>query len=140
MNIDDCLEKGYLKTIEVDVRLVQKELNEANYDFDSANKAYNSGDTKWCIIKCYYSMFHAAKAVLFRLGYQEKKHIAILAVLEELNKKGKIKSKLITNFRASMSAREDADYNYIYSNEIASYDLNITEEFIKAMEEFINSS
>jgi uncharacterized protein (UPF0332 family) len=137
MNLAECLEKKYLKKINVDEKLIEKELNEADYDLNSAINAYNSGDNKWCIIKCYYSMFHAAKATLFKLGYQEKKHIAVLIVLEELNNKGKLNGKFITDFRASMSAREDADYNYVYSNEIASYDINITEEFVKKMKEIV---
>lgn len=139
MNIDECLEKEYLKKIEIDEKLITKEFNEADYDLESANRAYNSGDNKWCIVKCYYSMFHAAKGVLFKLGYKEKKHIAVLIVLETLNKDGKLEGKFITNFRAAMKAREDADYNYTYSSETASYDLEITEEFVNAMKIFVNT-
>ncbi|MCK4521535.1 MAG: HEPN domain-containing protein [Nanoarchaeota archaeon] len=134
MNINDCLERGYLAETKPDKELSDKELNEAKYDLEKAEKAFKEEDYKWCIVKCYYSMFHAAKAILFKLGYVEKRHIAILIVLEELNKKGKIESKFITNFKASMTAREDADYHYSYSKEIAEYELTIAEEFLKEME------
>ena len=134
MNINDCLERGYLAETKPDKELSDKELNEAKYDLEKAEKAFKEEDYKWCIVKCYYGMFHAAKAVLFKLGYVEKRHIAILIVLEELNKKGKIESKFITNFKASMTAREDADYHYSYSKEIAEYELTIAEEFLEEME------
>src|SRR3989344_9642554 len=130
MNVNDCLEKGYLTSSKPDKELSDKELNEAKYDLEKANKAFKEEDFKWCIVKCYYSLFHATKAVLFKLGYIEKRHIAVLIVLEELNKKGKIESRFITNFKASMSAREDADYHYSYSKETAEYELGIAKEFL----------
>ena len=131
MNINNCLEKGYLQKSEPANDLAGKELNEAKYDLDKAEKAFKEEDYKWSIVKCYYSMFHAAKSVLFKLGYIEKRHIAVLIVLEELNKKGKIESKFITNYKASMTAREDADYRYSYSKETAEYELSITREFLE---------
>ncbi|MDO8740464.1 MAG: HEPN domain-containing protein [Candidatus Woesearchaeota archaeon] len=137
MNIKDCLEKGYLVKTKPDEELGNKELNESKYDLNKAEEAFENEDSKWCIVKCYYSMFHAAKAVLFKLGYVEKRHIAILIVLEELNKQGKIESKFITNFKASMTAREDADYHYSYSKEIAEYELDIAKEFVKEMERIL---
>src|SRR3989338_6499882 len=137
MNIKDCLEKGYLAKSKPDKELSEKELNEARYDFGKAEMAFNEEDYKWCIVKCYYSMFHAAKAILFELGYVEKRHIAVLIVLEELNKEGKLESKCITNFKASMTARKDADYHYSYSKETAEYELVTTREFLGIIENLL---
>jgi len=75
---------------------------------------------------------------LFKLGYIEKRHIAVLIVLEELNKKGKIESRFITNFKASMSAREDADYHYSYSKETAEYELGIAKEFLEEIKRLLH--
>jgi len=138
MNIKDCLEKGYLAKSKPDKELSEKELNEARYDFGKAEMAFNEEDYKWCIVKCYYSMFHAAKAILFKLGYTEKKHIAVLIVLEELNKQGKLESRFITNFKASMSARQDADYHYSYSKETAEHEITIAKEFLEDMGRLVN--
>ena len=134
MNIKTCIDKNYLIKIEPDKELSSKELKESKYDFESAKTAFNNSDFKWCIVKSYYSMFHSAKAILYKLGYREKKHIAILIVLEELNKNGILESKHITNFKASMSAREEADYHYSYTKEIAEYELGIAKEFLKEIE------
>ena len=132
------MEKGYLTSSKPDKELSDKELNEAKYDLEKANKAFKEEDFKWCIVKCYYSLFHATKAVLFKLGYIEKRHIAVLIVLEELNKKGKIESRFITNFKASMSAREDADYHYSYSKETAEYELGIAKEFLEEIKRLLH--
>lgn len=137
MDIDYCLEKGFLVKIDIDEELVNKELREASYDLDKAGKALDDEDFKWAIIKAYYSMFHAARAVLFRLGLNEKKHFAVGVVLEDLNKKGKLESKFVNYFNAAVSSREDADYHYIYSKEIALYNVKIAEEFLTGMKKLL---
>ena len=79
-------------------------------------------------------MFHAAKSILFMLGYIEKKHIAVITVLEYLNKHGKIESRFINDFKASMTAREDADYHYSYPREIAETELENCADFLDMAE------
>ena len=137
MNIKQCLDKEFLKKIKPDKELSEKELNEANYDLEKAKKALDENDFKWSIVKSYYAMFHSAKAVLLNLGYKEKKHIAIIAVLEDLNKKGKLENKFLNYFKAAMSAREDADYHYSYSEEIAKYEYGCAKEFLEKMKKLI---
>ena len=74
MDVEDFVIKGWLEKTAVDERLVKKEFEEADYDLAKAKDALEESDFKWCIIQAYYSMFHAAKALLFRLGFREKKH------------------------------------------------------------------
>ena len=138
MNIKTCLERGYLRKIIIDNKLINKELKESDYDYSKAILAHNEKDYKWSIVKCYYSMFHAAKAMLFKLGYLERKHIAIIIVLEDLNKKGKLSSNFVNYYKASISAREDADYHYSYSKDTSEYELEIAEKFNDEMKKLIN--
>ncbi|HLC95871.1 MAG TPA: HEPN domain-containing protein [Candidatus Nanoarchaeia archaeon] len=137
MDIRSCIEKGFLKKIAPDSQLSVKEMAESQYDLVQAQKTFNDGDFKWSIVKSYYSMFHAAKAVLYSLGYAEKKHIAIAVVLEELNKKGKLELKYTIDFKAALSAREEADYHYAYGKESAEYSIVIAKAFGKKMKEMI---
>lgn len=139
MDVQECLEKRYLVLEKVSQDLIDKELKEGDYDFDKAKKAFNDRDYKWSIIKSYYSMFHSAKAVCFKLGYREKKHFAVLVVLEDLNKKGKLEVKFVNDFSAAISAREGADYRYAYSPERAEQSLEIAKEFNEKMKEIISS-
>lgn len=138
MNLKDCLERRYLIKSKPDKELSDKELNESRYDLDKAVKAFEDEDYKWCIVKCYYAMFHAAKSILFKIGYIEKRHIAALIVLEDLSIKGKIENRFVIDYKAAMSAREDADYNYSYSKETAEHDLRICKEFLEMVEKLLN--
>ena len=138
MNIQDCLRERFLVKIKPASDLIQKEIAEANYDLEKAKKAFSDEDWKWAIVKTYYSMFHAARAVLFKIGLREKKHFAIGIVLEDINKKGKLEIKYINNFNAALSSREDADYHYIHSKEAAGHNLEIAEDFLNRMKRLLN--
>ena len=131
MDLDECLEKGYLVKESPAKDLVDKELKESEYDFKRAEIALKDLDYKWAIIKSYYSMFHSAKAICFKLGYREKRHVATLIILEYLNKEGKLEIKYINDFKAAISARESADYRYTYTKENASLMTGICKEFNK---------
>ena len=137
MDIEKCLEEGYLMKEKADEKLITKEIEESKYDFQKAKDAFEAEDYKWAIIKCYYSMFHAAKAVCFRAGYREKRHFAVLIVLEDLNKKGKLEIRFVNDFNAAMSLREGADYRYAYSKERAENSLRMAEEFNVRMFELL---
>ena len=82
-------------------------------------------------------MFHSARAILFKLGLRERKHFVISVVLEDLNNRGKLESIYVNDFKAAISAREDADYHYSYSKESALHVLEIAEEFNDKMIELI---
>ena len=140
MDIESCLREGFLQQIKVERDLIGKEIEEAKYDIGKAERALEDGDFKWSIVKSYYSMFHAARAVLFSLGLKERRHFAIRVVLEDLNAKGKLESKFISDFSAALGAREDADYRYTYSQETADYLLKAAGDFLARMERLARKS
>lgn len=137
MDIRECIEKRFLSKTKPAPDLVRKELDESGYDYESAEKAFSGKDWKWAIVKSYYCMFHAARAVLFKLGLKETRHFAIGIVLEDLSKKGKLESKFVNYFNAAVSSREDADYHYAYSKETAEHTLEMAEEFLERMKELL---
>ncbi len=108
MDIEGCIREGFLARISPDSELVTKEFAEADYDLKAAEKAWEDKDCKWCIVKSYYCMFHAARAVLFGLGLREKRHFAIGVVLEDLNKKGKLESSFVNDFRMQQMVDKSA--------------------------------
>lgn len=133
MDIESCLREGFLRRVKVERDLIEKEFEEARYDLGKAGRALEGGDFKWSIVKSYYSMFHAARAVLLSLGLRERRHFAIRVVLEDLNAKGKLESKFISDFSAALVAREDADYRYTYTQETAAYLLGAAGDFLVRM-------
>ena len=139
MDINECIEKRFLEKIKPAIDLVEKELREAEYDIEKAENAFEDEDYKWCIVKAYYTIFHAARALLFKIGLREKRHFAIRVVLEDLNKQGKLEMKYVNDFNAAVSSREDADYHYTYSKEIADHNLEIANEFLDRIKILINN-
>jgi len=133
MDIEECIEKRYLLREKPSKDLIDKELAEADYDLSKATKRFAEQDFKWAIVASYYAMFHSARAVLFKLGYREKRHFAVAVVLENLNKEGLLEKRFVDSFKAAMSSREDADYNYTYSEDSARHIVGIAEGFVKQM-------
>lgn len=137
MNIQECIEQGYLRRMEPDQKTIEKELKESEYDLERAIHALEEKDFKWCIVKSYYSMFHAARAVLFSLGLREKRHFAVQVVLEDLNKKGKLESIYLDYFSSAMEWREAADYRYSHSEETAIDIVEDAKKFLSKMNELL---
>jgi uncharacterized protein (UPF0332 family) len=137
MDIEACLKEGFLQRIKIESDLIKKEVEEARYDLDRAKRAFEDGDFKWSIVKSYYSMFHAARAVLFSLGLRERRHFAIRVVLDDLSARGKLESKFISDFSAALGAREDADYRHTYSQETGDYLLMAADDFLRRMKALI---
>ena len=131
MRLEEAIEKGYLEKINIDKELISKEINESDYDFESANREFKSKDWKSTIVRAYYSMFHASKALLFSMGYKERKHIGILIILQYLENEAKLEKGISNDFKAALFARESADYKYTYSKERAESMLKIAENFNK---------
>lgn len=139
MNVEECLRKGFLKKIKVEKELVEKELEESKRDFEDSKTSFKMGKFKWAIIQSYYSMFHAARAVLFSLGLKERRHSAIPVVLEYLVKKKKLEPRFVNDFKAGIFTREEADYEAEYSQDRAESLLEIAEEFNKRMRNVLES-
>lgn len=123
------LKERKLLRIRADRKLILKEIEGATYDLAKAKRSLDDNDAKWAIVKAYYAIFHAARALLFSKNFREKSHRALLVALRELFR-NKIKPELLDAFEHGMDLREEADYSMIYSEESA-------QELIESAEEFV---
>jgi uncharacterized protein (UPF0332 family) len=99
---------------------IKKELNGARYDLKRAKVSLDESDYKWATIEAYYSMFHAARALLYVAGYRERSHSALLVALRELYvKAGKLAQSELDNFENAMNLRQEADYSLSFYEESA---------------------
>ena len=137
MDFDDAVKRGLLQKVATDKKMIEKEIKNAEYDIDKAKNSLEEEDYKWAVIKAYYSMLDASRALLFSIGFREKKHFAITVALEELARNNKIDLKLVSDFHAALSAREDANYRNTYSKETADYIVEIAEEFLKSVKKLL---
>jgi uncharacterized protein (UPF0332 family) len=136
MSFYGCLKKRLLIRINPDTELSEKEFISANEDLDRSKHTKDvDKNFKWAIVQAYYSMFHAAKAVLYLIGLKERSHGCIADALEKLSEKGLIQSIVVDQFKSCMESREDADYRNVYSEEEAGRNVGAAEEFLKKMRE-----
>lgn len=127
--VSRLLKSRKLLRIRADRKLILKEMEAARYDLARARRSLEDDDAKWAIVKAYYGMFHAARALLFSRNFREKSHRALLAALRELFRNS-IEPTFFDAFEHGMDMREEADYSMIYSEESA-------EELIESAERFL---
>ena len=75
------LRERKLLRIRADKKLVLKEIEGASYDLRRARKSLDDDDAKWAIVKAYYAMFHAARALLFSKGFSRRAFAAAANLL-----------------------------------------------------------
>ncbi len=77
-NFSDCLKSGMIRSYSASKDEIIKEFGRSDNDLARAKETIKAGDYKWSTIQAYYSMFHAARALLLSSGYREKSHKCIL--------------------------------------------------------------
>ena len=77
------LEERKLQRIQPKKDIILKEMESAGYDLRKSRSSLEEEDYKWAIVQAYYSMFHAARALIYSKGYRERSHRACLVALKE---------------------------------------------------------
>lgn len=139
ISFDSCLSAKKLIKIEIEPELIQSEMREAEKDLASAKKDYQIKDWKWATTKAYYSMFHAAKSLLYFKGFKERhSHACLIEGFKELYvKEGLLPLRFAEYLEAGKSRREDATYELVYSEEIASTYVRAAEEFVEKSKQLL---
>jgi uncharacterized protein (UPF0332 family) len=123
-----------IQKIETDRQLVLKEIRGAGQDLASARSSIKGGNPKWATVQAYYSMFHAARALLYSKGYREKSHRALLTALKELKGDiGELTPEMVRSFGEAMDLREEADYGLEFSEESAKGLIDDADAFLKTV-------
>jgi len=134
MDLGQLVAAGLIQKVGPAKDLAEKEFKEADYDIGHAREALEAKNHKWAIVEAYYAVFHSAKGIMFLMGYREKSHFAVGEYLSTLSRDGKLESRYVNDFKAAMSARQAADYDYDYSREKAEAVVSLAEEFLDRME------
>jgi len=130
------IEERKLTKIKIDRKLVLKEIDGAISDLEEAKDSLSRKKFKWATIQGYYSMFHAARALLYSKGFREKSHYALLVALRELFS-NQLGTQYIRNFDEAMSLREEADYGLIFSEEGAKEVIDDAKKFSNKAKEIL---
>ena len=124
--------------IKPDKALVLKEIEGAESDLTTAKESLEDCNFKWVTIQGYYSIFHAARALLFSEGFREKSHFALLVGIQELFNQ-KLEESLIQGFRDAMDLRQAADYGLTFSAETSVIVIETAEKFLLRTKELLDN-
>ena len=83
MKLEDCFEERLLRRIEPDHEKAERSLEIAKNKLEMGKEALDKGLPDASLIYAYTSMFHSARALLYKDGIQEKSHICLVLYLKE---------------------------------------------------------
>jgi uncharacterized protein (UPF0332 family) len=131
----ECLKNRKIIPFPRALNLVKKELSAAKDDLDEAKDRLKNGKHKYATINSYYSIFHAARALLYSKGYRERSHHCLSVALEVLfAQTRKMNIRYVRIFKNSMYLRENADYSSSFSKENAHLSVCNAQEFFEMAE------
>lgn len=135
-----CIERKKIVAFPDGKRLVTKELESAQEDLENAKFGLDHGKSKWPTIQCYYSMYHAARALLFSRGYRDKSHFCLFQAIKSLFvETGILGRKFTEAFYNAMILRENADYRSRFSKSDALLLLDRAEDFLSNAREILGN-
>ena len=127
-----CLEKKKILPFGRGKDLVKKEISIGESDLLDAKAGFQEKRYKWTTIQAYYSMFHAARALIYHKGYREKSHYCLSIALRALYvETGKLDAQAGRDFLNAMNLREAADYEAEFSEAGATAVISTAEKFIE---------
>jgi len=135
-----CLKNQKIKNFTPGKKLAMKEIKVAESDFEQARISFiDSNNYKWSTIQCYYSMFHAARALLYTKNYREKSHYCLIVAIKALYvEKSLFPVHLVEGLQKAKTLRENADYYDEWSEIGAETILKLAEEFLEKAKQIIN--
>jgi uncharacterized protein (UPF0332 family) len=130
------LEQRKLFRSRITREMIRKETKAAEKDLQDAQDSLEQKKFKWATIQAYYSIFHSARALLYRHGFREKSHYALLVAVRELYS-NELEQELIRSFEQGMELRERADYGLEFSESGATETIEGAEKFLRRAKELL---
>ncbi len=126
-----CLEKKSLIKVNIDKNLIKKEVTAAESDLKDSEDVLNLNKYKLATITAYYSMFHAARALLYSKGYREKSHFCLRTAIKNIFvDKNLLKPTFLDDYDMAKDLRENADYRSDFSKESAEHLITKAKKFL----------
>lgn len=138
LEFEKCLQFKKIREFSRGKSLVNKELESAQSDLKSARETFKAKNYKWSTIQCYYSMFHSARALLYRENLREKSHGCLIVALRALYvNKNKLSFDFIEALERAKMLREDADYYDKWAEDAAEFLLDKAKLFLQTIENML---
>lgn len=133
MDIEECLKKRLIRKINPSNEKSNSSIKIAESKYKKAKELFEANFYDESIISAYTSMFHAARALLYKNGYQEKSHYATYIYLNE-KYSNLIPKELINSFYHYQLDRHEILYGF----EKKESNRRDAKEAILNAEEFLN--
>ena len=136
MNLNDCYEQGLLVKEAPSIEKAEKSIENAKLYLKQANDSFQAENYNLVIVCAYTSMFHAARALLFKDGVRERSHICLILYIKSKYQNLGEYAALIDSYRKS---RHAAIYSleYLITEIDAKEAINDGEMFLKEVEKII---
>lgn len=130
--VEDCFRLRLLRKIPSDLDKSRKSMELSKQSIKEAEESLKCSIVKYVIISSYMAMFHAARAILYRDGIQEKNHYAVYIYLKE-KYFDKINLGIINLLNIHRIQRHEANYglDYIPTREDALQSINDAKLFVQ---------
>jgi uncharacterized protein (UPF0332 family) len=102
--LDDCFRKGDLRKTQPSIAKASASLKLAKDNASDAAVHINNKMCKWAMIAAYTSMFHSARALLFKDGVKERSHFCMAIYVKE-KYTGAIESKYLNELNVLREQR-----------------------------------
>lgn len=138
MRLEDCFKERLLRKIKPDREKAKRSLEVAKGKLKMGKEALDKGLLDASLIYAYTSMFHSARALLYRDGIQEKSHVCVVLYLKE-KYANSIPYYLIQSLDYFRKERHEALYglDFEIKEKDAALALKDAEEFIEIVEKLV---
>ncbi len=135
--LEECFNKGLLRRDKPDIEKAKRSIVRAEHILNRAKAAATAKIPEDALVDAYAAMFHAARALLFKDGIQERSHWGVYVWIRE-KYSDKLETKFITQFNTLRLERHDIMYD-IESPAIGDMEDTIenVRDFIKAVKKLL---
>jgi len=136
MRLDECFRKRLLRKERPDLEKSKRSIEVAEAKLDEAERAFSHRLLDATVVLAYTTMFHAARAILFRDGIVEKSHVCLIEYLrEKYVNTGRLSESLINTLDSIRVDRHETLYGLETesSEKDARYCLNKAREFLSTV-------
>ncbi len=109
--VEDLIENRELRKVGDSLEKVKKSLEIAEVKLEDSRKLFSAGFYETAFLTVYTSMFHAARSLLYKDGYQEKSHFSVYIYLQERYAEHIPKS-LLLSFNEFKNTRHEILYGF----------------------------
>jgi len=139
MNFDDCLKNGFIKKDSTAPERVNKSLEIAIRFLISSKKNLDIDELEMAELASYNTIFHAARALLFKKEYTERSHTCLITALKALYIQNQPLLNLLNTFDKIRISRHNIQYGGILiDKDEAEFVLEFATSFLDHVQEIIH--